>query len=675
MLVPGVTYTFISYAVRVDGDFYIYGGAPVTVEENIKVGGLRLKKSEIDDGNGNIITREYKYLQEDSTKSSGILYNLPRYWFNYDDIQLVTGIGGGVGSTCSGCNLFLENSIVPLGDFQGNHIGYGRVVEYLKGNGWTEYQFYTEEPPAGANNYSYSEYPFPPEELREIAGNTSYSSTWEETGVKQEESTFDCFCSYGNGYNDYISGQSQMVKTTTTGPGGGGILWQAYKVRTRVPFRVFQTVHTLDGVTSTTTYEYNAMSNPQNPHYNPTSMSITNSDGELHRTEYEYALEQNNPTLLGANMVSIPLQEKKYVGGLAGGWRKGYSGFYPTSYYEILEDGSELLRGSISGYVAEGMPNDYTAMGFAPINYQWTANKLLDGKSFIDWRWGYTYHDSGGSPYVQEIEDIDGQSTEYSYDGLGRLKQVRARSGAVTTDYTYEIGGGNNKITTTTTYADGTPTQTIEEEFDGLGRPTRQSHNGVPKQEIFYDNAGRVKKETYQVGTYTTYEHERSPLGRVLKATFPDGNSTQTAYSGENNYYKVSATDEKGNVSATLTDILGRQYRFVDANGGITEYEYDNRSNLSRVYPPAGDPYEYEYDVRNRMVSKKVPGSEVQLFRYYDTNDLLKYSIDGNGNRLDYTYDGYGRETLVRWAKINGWDPTNPNASHGSPGSRIIENS
>ena len=69
--------------------------------------------------------------------------------------------------------------------------------------------------------------------------------------------------------------------------------------------------------------------------------------------------------------------------------------------------------------------------------------------------------------------------------------------------------------------------------FDGLGRLTRRSINGVPKEEVFYDNQGRVDRETYLVGSYTKYLYERSPLGRSLMATYPDGYSAKTEYGSE----------------------------------------------------------------------------------------------------------------------------------------------
>jgi hypothetical protein len=228
-----------------------------------------------------------------------------------------------------------------------------------------------------------------------------------------------------------------------------------------------------------------------------------------------------------------------------------------------------------------------------------------------------------------------------------------------------------NKIITQTVYSDA-PTQTIEEEFDGLGRPKRTKHNGVVKKEQYYDHHGRVFKETWLPGNYIIYDFDLSPLNRIVKRTYPDYSATYTRFGSQGNYYDVESEDEKGNKSHVISDILGRLHKTRDALNGETEYFYDPRSNLFKVQPPIGPYYFYEYDVRNRMVSKTIPGAETQYLRYYDSHDLLQFSVDGSGNRQDYEYDAYGREWKTRLATGVVVD-LNSNY-FGSPGDMIKEN-
>ncbi|HRF40793.1 MAG TPA: hypothetical protein PK198_18510, partial [Saprospiraceae bacterium] len=66
------------------------------------------------------------------------------------------------------------------------------------------------------------------------------------------------------------------------------------------------------------------------------------------------------------------------------------------------------------------------------------------------------------------------------------------------------------------------------------------------------------------------------------------------------------------------------------------------------------------------------PGARAQILRYYDENNLLKYTIDGKGQRIDHYYDEYLRERRTTLATVTNWDPQSSSASHGAPGSDIL---
>lgn len=422
--------------------------------------------------------------------------------------------------------------------------------------------------------------------------------------------------------------------------------------------RMSSSTETIDGVAKTTNYEYNGNGLE---HTNPIAVSFNNSDGEVFRTETEYAHEIGDACMLSKHMIGIPIKVTRKKGStVVGGHRTEFINCRPRKVYEILQGNTELLRGEISGYTADGYPNDYKRMGFNKEEYFWTDG-LLTKKKWNDWEWNYSYY--GNSRLLDTLTEIDGQFTKYQYDNFQRLEQIEARLGNITSNITYELGGPN-RITTTTTYSDA-PTQTLIDEFDGLGRPIRNIHNGVTKNEIVYDNLDRIDHQTYLPGNFTYFDYDDSPLDRVISEVYPDGSSIQMDYGNQGNYYQTIRYDEKGNPTTTLTEIVGRVYQIKDALNGTTTYDYDIRDNLESVSPPSGNPYVYKYDIRNRMEEKTIPGADTQFFYYDDTNDLLDYSIDGNSNRLDYEYDIYGREINVRLAE-------NVGVGGGSPGGIII---
>ncbi|MCB9047755.1 MAG: RHS repeat protein, partial [Chitinophagales bacterium] len=387
------------------------------------------------------------------------------------------------------------------------------------------------------------------------------------------------------------------------------------------------TESSMDGAIKTTTYEYTIDGKPTNP----IAESFVNSDGNLHRTEYIYAMAASHSAcLVDKYMIGIPVEIKNNINGTpAGGAKLEYSSFggkcLPYKYY--IWEGDWDLRAVVNAYDSKAFPTTVTRTELEEAESYYWDRGLLVGKKYKDWRPKWKYY--ANSRLLEKFTDIDGQEVNYVYDGFQRLGVSTARGGNVASTYTYDYGAPN-RITSTTTYSDA-PTQIVEEEFDGLGRLIKQLHNGVPKQEIFYDDAGRIARETYQVGTYTDYLYEQSPLNRIYRSIFPDGNHVEQQYSSEDNYYKVTTIDEKGNSSDILTDFIDRQGKFRNAEGGMTIFSYDNHGDLASITDPNGSQYLYTYDLGHRVESKIIPGKGIQVFRYYPDNKLLQYSLDANG--------------------------------------------
>jgi len=665
-LQAGTAYRFEFEASAAIADFQVVDVQQQEVWRNLPVGGLRVKKVEISDGSGqdNTIRKTYRYVnQGNPAQSSGILYNAPRYWVNFDNFPIHGGtVLGSPLYSCFDCTLFFDNSVVPLSGFEGSHIGYATVTEDHEGNGRRELVFFTETPSPGlGKKFQATEYPYPPEQLRISAGNTQASSTWSEGDVRvswEENQPVSA---------DYTNSTGLMVKAMKVSF-GVSTSWQTYRIKTRIPYLVKESTVTTDGVEKPTTWEYGGIS-AANAHYFPTAVSVRNSDGVQHRTETQYAAEQGNAFMLQRYMVGIPIKEVRTAGGIAGGYRKTYVDGYPTEYYEILSDGSELLKGSTSQYL-NGLPADFTPMGAPTVQYQWRSNRMFGTQQFLDWNKTQEYYNNDQSRFLKKSTGIDGQAVEYEYDKLGRLRRISSRAGNIVTNLAYNYGGPNS-VVSTTAYSDAPP-QTLTEEFDGLGRPIRSIHNGVVKKEKFYDAFGRMWKETYLPGNFTTYNFDDSPLSRVIRQTFPDGHFTQTLYGAQGNYYKTTTIDEKGNESSVLTEIVGRTHQTKDALGGTTTFTYAPHGEPSSVQPPSGGPYTYQYDNRRRLIYKKIPGARAQILRYYDANNLLHYTIDGKGQRIDHYYDEYLRERRTTLATVANWDPQSSSASHGAPGGDIL---
>ena len=671
-LVPGAYGEIMLDWIDVNVICYTPGSGGVN---GLKAGGIRVKSTTDHPINGTPVTTHYSYVKEnDPNASSGVLVSQPKYLTNvlYSKPSPCTQ-GGASGVQVCGYLKQESNSITPLGMSQGSHICYTDVIVEKEGYGKTiySYSFHLDYP----NN----SFPYGP----------ATSNDWrrgillEETHMASDEGGDTKVRAITNAYN--FRDNPTLVNNSII-PGliirsfDEGILNNDSDLRSSTYdikaywTQLDSTREWQDGAQRTTTFEYR----PDGLHTNVTASEFINSNGELNRTEYTYAAEAAHSSCLDNNyMIGIPVETIQIIGGTtAFGSKTEFNlnnGKCLADEFYTWED-AWVNTASIHQFNADAFPTDITTRELPhhqTFNWQ---NGLLASKTYQAWTEQWEYY--ANSRQLKKHTAIDGQDVEYLYDGFQRLTDIKARDNKILTHIDYEYGAPN-KVSTTTTYDDA-PTQEEVKFFDGLGRFTKFVHNGVVKDEKIYNNAGLIEAETYLVGSLVKYTYEPSPLGRVHRTIFPDYNYTINTYGAEGDYMKVSTTNERGFTSDQLTDFLGRVGLTRDPNNGETIYTY-SKGDLETITPPSGPVYTYEYDEGHRVLSKTIPGAEPQLFRYYSGNKFLKYSIDGNGNRIDYEYDDYGRQIIMKHNFLSGWQPTNQSyidntsGQHGSPGSIMTE--
>ena len=410
-----------------------------------------------------------------------------------------------------------------------------------------------------------------------------------------------------------------------------------------------------DGVSTITSYEYDE---GNGNHTQPLSTTITNSDDKVHKTIFQYPHDAPNEpyasTLIDKYMISSPLIITKEVDGILVGGKRIEMGstsdkILPEKIYQKLSNGTERLRTTLT-YYPTGYPASQSPYNGQDESYTWNNGRLTTRTLLNNWTWTYGWDEDIWQ--VETIADIDGQSVHYDYDGFQRLESTSV-FGAVEngvsslkslTTIDYQIGGGNNSITNTTLFGDA-PTQTSIQMFDGLGRLYSATLNGLSTESLTYNNLGQVEKKQYLPGSFTTLEYEHSPLNRSIKSIFPDGSDVETIYGSQGNYYALTSIDENDNQSVAQTDILGRNYRSIDAYDNITEYAYDKRDNIDNVLPPnyieTQEKYDYSYDLYNRLTTKIIPSGGTHQFKY-NLKDQLVASKTGN-EWIGTKYDIYGR--------------------------------
>jgi RHS repeat-associated protein len=550
---------------------------------NRKIGGLRIKSIVSNDGvsAANNVTKTYKYVSGGvggPNMSSGQLYNKPVYGYTSASRPNNPCNNMPNSPNISTTHFWVETSIVPLGGFEGNHVGYSMVQEYYNAAAtgyYTNYQYYIEsaEPLV--------DLPLTPLQPRIGSGELMVKTHWDNSNLVEVAKEINTVKA-----DNYQTGFGDFFKSNTYSKGSGSTpisFTKLYRIRNR-PYRLSKVESWSDGIKSETNYTYDS----QNRFYAPTEVSTTNSDGKVVTTKTYYAhnLPSNHPNqavvggsqlttrdmLIYRFMIGIPLQTEQFVNGVQVGgsileyklsgnlsspnsaYQTGFA--YPFKAYSLNKDLTTKLNITVDNYV-NGLPQSMTKAGYTLAQtYAWDTYGRLTGKTFGNLTSTIAY--DGNSNMVRQIIDENGLRTKYYYDGLMRLKTIESRMKDDGSDvqaainYRYEYKGGNNLtnfIQTKTTFKGGTSDLIAEQYMDGLGRPMgmmKKDHGttGIhQKSSVTYDALGRQDRvyqpfasntEGYQAATnavpYVKATYELSPLSRPIRQLTEDNTTIESRY-------------------------------------------------------------------------------------------------------------------------------------------------
>lgn len=201
--------------------------------------------------------------------------------------------------------------------------------------------------------------------------------------------------------------------------------------------------------------------------------------------------------------------------------------------------------------------------------------------------------------------------------------------------------------------------------FDGMGRVRqtlriRNFQDGEASTKAYrYNKRGGLLRQTHpyyaQTGAihFTNYEYDARD--RLVKMTYPDGETVTTAYfvpANDNNmldvgYMQATTTDELGRNVDAVSDVDGNVVKITKYNREplipIHEYrEYDQLERLLRVKDHGGNTWEYTYDALGNRLTASDP--DLGNWSYaYDKNNNLISQTDARGKTITLTYDALNR--------------------------------
>lgn len=238
--------------------------------------------------------------------------------------------------------------------------------------------------------------------------------------------------------------------------------------------------------------------------------------------------------------------------------------------------------------------------------------------------------------------------------------------------------------------------------YDSRGNITEVISGNGTASRIFYDDDNKVQEIYSTDGAYFKYSYDvkgrlysvKDLSGNTVhlyydsenriestKITSKDGDiiTTKTTYDDVNN--KEKFTNEFGDIFVTAMDYLNRVTSQVDSNGIETEFSYNNKSELEKMFSVVNDVansnsltyddkgdiktikssngtlYDLEYDTFGRLLSIKCNNKYLEQYRYdslvsgYRKGQLLKKTLGLNDDYYEFEYNDLGQ---VIKAKING---------------------
>lgn len=244
---------------------------------------------------------------------------------------------------------------------------------------------------------------------------------------------------------------------------------------------------------------------------------------------------------------------------------------------------------------------------------------------------------------VTKITDALGQVTENSYDANGNLTSTKDALGN-TTAYTYNASGLMTSMT------DPLNRVTVYS-YDGAGRGLLLAETNPLNQTTTYayDASGNRTSETRQRTTtggpetlVTLYEYDA--LNRLVKTTYPDGSTTQTAFNAIGK--QSETTDQLGRKTTYLYDDMGRLTQTTYADLTTEKSEYDKEGRRTKSIDKANRATTFEYDKLGRLTRTIFPDS-TSTSTVYDAAGQVVRSIDARNNATEYQYDAAGRRTKL----------------------------
>ena len=236
---------------------------------------------------------------------------------------------------------------------------------------------------------------------------------------------------------------------------------------------------------------------------------------------------------------------------------------------------------------------------------------------------------------LSSVKDTDGDTVTMEYDQNGRMTELKKCDGStVKIEYDLQDDQGN-------VYATATKNEEgYSEKFDYFlsdKKAEYTDHDGN-KTTYWYDDSHRTKKEQRPDGTVIINEYDDK--GNLKKQT-ENGNTVTFEYDDNGN--KISARYSDNTAEYWEYDSYNQLLSYTDRSGVKTEYERDPKGNIKTILLNGTAVTEQTYKPNGQLLKRTVHGQKNIVTDYeYDDYGNLKSEVCG-GVKTEYKYDKRNR--------------------------------
>jgi RHS repeat-associated protein len=297
----------------------------------------------------------------------------------------------------------------------------------------------------------------------------------------------------------------------------------------------------------------------------------------------------------------------------------------------------------------------------------WTYTPLGDIQSHTDADHRTTSFTYSKRRYLLS-ESLAGETTHYSYDGMGhRLSMTRPKGEVSEWIYTYDGAGRlqtvEDPLAGTTTFG-----------YDAADNRTSVEDAESRSTAFGYDERNRLTSKTYPGGKRWTWKYDAD--SNITEAKAPGGRTTDTSYDALNRPLQTNYGGASGNEVASSTyvhdgngnltsvsesgggtrtetrsyDDFDRVLGVTDGNGRHLVYEYDDVGNRTALVDHDNQRTTWTYNALNHNTRASVPGQGITAQAYTDAGKLESVTRP-DGSTSAYIYNDTGRLASITHAK------------------------